>query len=66
MFGWGYAETHPNPNPKSCFKCNKMPKSNFLFLGVTFIVGYAEMTHPKLKVFPNVAECLNPTFYFLV
>ena len=28
--------------------------------------GYAEMTHPNLnlKVVPNVAKCLNPTFYF--
>ena len=90
-----------HPNPKSCSKCYKMPKSNFLFLGATFMVrGYAEMPHPNpnpktcskcyimtksnffylvwhswlggvlkcptltLKVVPNVAKCLNPTFYY--
>ena len=49
MLGWGYAEmNYPNPNPKICSKCHKMPKSNFIFLGVTFMVGgYAEITHPN-------------------
>ena len=43
-----------HPNLKSCSKCYKVPKSNFLFLGVTFMVGgYAEMPHPN----PNPKSC---------
>ena len=43
-----------HPNPKSCSKCCKMPKSIFLFLGVTFMVGrYTEMPHPN----PNAKSC---------
>ena len=39
-----------HPNPKSGSKCCKMPKSNFSFLGATFMVGgYAEITHPNPK-----------------
>ena len=39
-----------HPNPKSCSKCFKIPRSNFSFLGVTFMVGqYAEITHPNPK-----------------
>ena len=60
---------HPNLNPKSCSKCNKMPKYNFLFWGVTFMVG-GMFKFPILalilKVVPNVAKCLNTTFYFWV
>ena len=55
IYGWRYAEmTHPNPNPSSCSKCCKMPKSNFSFLGVTFMFGgHAEMTQPN----PNPSSC---------
>ena len=62
--------THPNSNPKSCSKYCKMPKSNFLFLGVTFMVWgdilkWLTLT-PTLKVVPNVGKCLNPTFHIWV
>ena len=54
---------HPNAHPKTCCKCCKMPKSNFLFLGTTFVVvGYSEMLHPNPK---SVTKSLNLTFLFL-
>ena len=64
-----------HPNPKSCSKCCKMLKSNFSFLGVTFIVGgmlkcptltlkIVPNAAKCLKTVPNVAKCLNPTFIF--
>ena len=57
--------THPNLDPKYCSKCSKMPKSNFSFLGATFmVVGYAEMTHPNLKIrFSNVHMKLKFTSF---
>ena len=67
VYGWGYAQVpHPNPNPKSCSKCCKMPKSNFSFLGAMFMVGgmlKCLTLTLSLKVVPNVAKCLNPTFH---
>ena len=59
--------TPPNPNPKSCSKCHKMSKSNFLFLGVTCMVLGGMLKCPiltlTLKVVPNVKKCLNPTLF---
>ena len=56
----------PHPNPKSCSKCCKMPKSNILFLGAMFMVG-GMLKCPTLtltlKVVANVTKCLNPTFF---
>ena len=37
--------------PKNCSKCCKMPKYNFLFLGVTFMVG-------------DMLKCLDKAFHF--
>ena len=56
--GGVYAEmTHTNPKCKSCSKCHKMPKSNFLFLGATFMVGgYAEMTHPNPESYSKMPK----------
>ena len=58
--------THPNSNTKSCSKCRKMPKSNFSFLGVTFMVGrYAEMTHPNPKSYSKCCKMPKSNFSFL-
>ena len=41
----------PNPKPKSCSKCHKLPKSNFSFLGVKCLVGdMLKIPHPQLKI----------------
>ena len=43
-----------------------MPKSNFLFLGVTFMVGeYAEMPHPNPKSCSNCHKMPKYNFLFL-
>ena len=55
------------PNPKSCSKCCKMPKSNFLFLDVMFMVqGYAEMTHPNPKSCSKCCKMPKSNLPFLV
>ena len=36
-----------HPNPKSCSKCHKMPKSNFIFGCDMLGWGYAENTPPQ-------------------
>ena len=47
IHGWGYAEmTHPNP--KSCSKCCKMPKSQLFIFGCDMLGwGYAENPPPQ-------------------
>ena len=45
-----------NPNPKSCSKCCKMPKSNFSFLGVTCLVGgVLKIPQPNLRI--HIFKC---------
>ena len=52
VHGWEYAEMpHPNPNPKSCSKCHKMPRYNFSFSGVIcLVVSMLKIPHPNLKI----------------
>ena len=62
---WGMLKC-PTLTLKSCSKCHKMPKSNFLFLGVTFMVGgYAEMPHPNPKSCSKCHKMPKSTFLFL-
>ena len=55
-----------DPNSKSCSKCCKMPKFNFSFLGLMFIVlGYAKMTHPNPKTCSKCCKMPKSNFSFL-
>ena len=49
IHGWRYAQM-PHPNPKSCSKCHKMLKYNFLFWGACSWLRYAQMPCPKYLV----------------
>ena len=54
------------PNPKSCSKCYKISRSNFSFLGVTFMVGgSAEITHPNPKSYSKCHKMPKSNISFL-
>ena len=62
---FGYAEmTHPNP--RSCSKCLKMPRSNFEFLGVTFLVwGMLKIIHSSPRSCPKCYKMHRSSFSVL-